>query len=139
MNPFDALSHMPELVADYKATAQRLIEAEREITALKTDKYVSLEWVAEYWSVETKTARQMLQHLTAGRAGKTSSIKTLSYGPKIVRYRRRDIEAITEANLVPLSDMLALKRAGKDRVAKDQVAKDKARQGAQTPEPRPEV
>lgn len=113
MDPFNALTELPNLVADYKATAARLIEAEKELAFLKTEKFVGIEWVAELWSVTTDTARDMLKVMSSGRRHQPD-IKVLSYGSKVVRYRKSDIERITTDNLVALKDLLAQKRATKN-------------------------
>lgn len=100
------------ILSDFKNISERNRETERELAALKADKYVSIEWVAELWSVTTDTARDMIQVLAKGRKNQPD-IKVLSYGPKVVRYRRSDIERITSENLVALKDMLAQKRANR--------------------------
>lgn len=115
MDPFQALSEIPNLVADYKATVNRLIEVEKELSALKADKFVPLQWVADLWSVEPKTARQMIQVL-AGSPKSKEQVKVLSYGAGVVRYRRADIERITESSLVSLRDMLTQKRANRTKI-----------------------
>jgi len=84
MDLLQALNELPNLMADYKATASRLIEAERELALLKTEKYVPLQWVADLWSVEPKTARQMIQVLDGSRKSK-EQIKVLSCGGGVVR------------------------------------------------------
>ncbi|GAB4039519.1 hypothetical protein [Spirosoma jeollabukense] len=112
MDPFQALSQLPKLIADYKQAALDLAAAQREIQALTAEKLVPLEWVADHWSVDTDTARKMIQALSSGRPLK-ADIKVLSYGRKIVRYGRSDIERITEINMVGMKDMLAQKRSSK--------------------------
>lgn len=112
MTPFDALLLLPQLIEDYKAVASQLADTQRELEALKTDKYVSIDWVAGYWDVNSSTARDMIQSLSSGRKN-VAAIKALTYGNRIVRYKRSDIERISEANLVLVKDMLAQKRANK--------------------------
>lgn len=110
MDLLQALSELPKLVEDYKRVSAELADAQRELAAVHSDKYVSIKWIAQHWDVSDDTAHDMLKALSTGRKGQTE-IKVLTYGSKVVRYRKSDIEKITEANLLPLKDMLAQKRA----------------------------
>ena len=101
---------LKEIIERYENAIKQLIDTQKELHALKSDCFVPLEWVADHWSVDIDTARKMVQVLSSGRPFK-SDIKVLSYGRKIVRYRRSDIERFTNENLVPLKDMLARKQA----------------------------
>lgn len=112
MDLLQALTELPALFADYKRATDELAAAQRELAAAQSEKYVPLDWVAAFWSVDGDTARQMIQVLSTGRKGQ-SDIKVLHYGTKIVRYRKSDIERITESNLIAMKDMLAQKRANK--------------------------
>lgn len=109
MDPFAALASLPDLIADYKATCAELIETKRELEKVRSEQYVDIQWVAEYWSVTIDTAKDMITALTAGR-GKAFEIKTLRYGQRVVRYRKSDIDRISVASLVSERDRIAQKR-----------------------------
>lgn len=92
------------------------MDAERELSASK-DNLVGIDWIAAHWSVSEDTARDMIRVLSAGRKPAVD-VKVLAYGPKIVRYRRSDIERITNDNLVSLREVLALKRAERGKAVR---------------------
>jgi len=98
-----------ELIDRYELVTARLVEADRELEALRSDKLVTIQWVAYFWSVDVNTARQMILTLATGRKGK-ETVRVLSYGAKIVRYRKSDIMQITESNMIAVRDMLRIKK-----------------------------
>lgn len=107
LDPFAALSMLPDLMLDYKATAQKLIETQQELSAANSG-LVSIEWIARHWDVADSTARELLKELGQDKKGR--DIKVLVYGTRLVRYRKADILAITEANLISYRQMLKQKR-----------------------------
>jgi hypothetical protein len=44
------------MIGRYNEVVSRLIEADRELAALKSDKYVPIAWVADLWEVDRHTA-----------------------------------------------------------------------------------
>lgn len=108
-----AAKDLQELIERYEKVTERLIEAERKLAEANSDSYVPIEWICSYWNVTIDTAKDMLRLLGQGSKNRTE-IRVLSYGLKLVRYRRSDIIRLTEENLVPLKDMLAQKRVIKE-------------------------
>ncbi|GAB3780641.1 hypothetical protein GCM10028818_33190 [Spirosoma horti] len=113
MEPIVVLTgqQVKELIDRYELVTARLVEADRELQALRSEKFVGIDWIASLWSVDPDTARKMIQVLATGP--NRMNIKVLSFGPKIVRYRKSDIQRLTDSNLVQLKDMLIQKRARK--------------------------
>ena len=110
MDPFTALAELPNLIADYKATAEKLIKAEQGLNLLRGEQYVDIGWVAKYWSVSENTAREMIKSMSSWWPKSQVEIKVLRYGTRVVRYRRSDIEKITNLNLISVKNLLDQKR-----------------------------
>ena len=110
MDPFTALAELPNLIADYKATVEKLIKAEQELNLLRSEQYVDIKWVAKYWSVSENTAKAMIKAMSSWFPKSQAEVKVLVFGQKVLRYRRSDIEKVTNLNLVSLKNMLEQKR-----------------------------
>lgn len=110
-DPFQALLLLPKLMEDYKATAEKLIKAEQELNLLRNgEQYVDIKWVAKYWSVTQSTARDMIKSMSTWFPKSQVEVKVLCYGQRVVRYRRSDIEKVTNLNLISLKSLVEQKR-----------------------------
>lgn len=89
MHPFQALTLLPQLVADYQKTAADLMAAQRELQAIKEDRYVTYEWVCAFFGLDKKTVRQML-----------ANERVFVHGKKVKRFLRSDIIRFAQAHSI---------------------------------------
>jgi hypothetical protein len=94
MDPFQALTLLPSLVDRLEKMTAELIEAKRELAALREDGYVGWDWVCQYLNVTYKTARQML-----------ADEKILVHGKYVKKFRRSDIVRFAERHSVKLKSL----------------------------------
>jgi hypothetical protein len=92
---------------DFKATAQRLIESERELIALKEDKLVTWEWVCWYFDIDKKTARLMLMEENI-----------VAYGRKVKRFKKSDIIRFAERHSLKVKNSMEAPPAREFRAKK---------------------
>ncbi|MBC3785748.1 helix-turn-helix domain-containing protein [Spirosoma utsteinense] len=94
MDPFQALAELPKMVADHQKTTAQLIEAQRELSALKEDKLVTWDWVCAYFGVTKNTAVAMLENE-----------KVFCYGRQVKRFRKADIIRFAERHTIKVKDL----------------------------------
>ncbi|GAB3780644.1 hypothetical protein GCM10028818_33200 [Spirosoma horti] len=94
MDLLQAFTELPNLVADYKKVAAELAATQRELAALKEDKYVNWEWICEYFGVTKKTGYMML-----------ANEKVFVHGRKIKRFKKSDILRFAERNSIKLKEI----------------------------------
>ncbi|UFH55502.1 hypothetical protein [Spirosoma sp. KNUC1025] len=86
-----------EMIDRYEKATQRLIDAERELAALKDDKYVTWEWVCEYFGISRSTAALML-----------AEEKAFVYGRQIKRFKKSVIIRFAEKNSIQVKEIQPL-------------------------------
>lgn len=84
-----AAQQVEELIRRYEDVTNRLIEAEKELASLKDDRYVTWEWVCEFFSVTKPTAEAML-----------ANEKLFVYGRKVKRLKKSAILKFAERNSI---------------------------------------
>lgn len=94
MDLLQALSELPNLVADYKKVAAQLAQTQKELAALKDDQYVGWDWICQYFGVSKSTAMLML-----------SEEKLFVHGRQIKRFRKAAILKFAERNSIKLKDI----------------------------------
>ncbi|GAB3780647.1 hypothetical protein GCM10028818_33210 [Spirosoma horti] len=94
MDLLQALNELPNLVADYKKVAAQLAEAQKELAALKEDRYVSWDWIAQYFDISKTTAHLML-----------AEEKMFVHGRQIKRFRKSAIIRFAERNSIKVKDV----------------------------------
>lgn len=94
MDPFQALSELPNFIEEYKRVATKLAEVEKELAALKEDQYVTWDWICTYFDVTKATAMQML-----------ADEKLFVYGQQIKRFKRSAILKFAERNSIKLKEV----------------------------------
>lgn len=87
-------SQLKELIERYEKATQRLIEAERELAALKEDKYVTWEWICDYFGVTRPTAMLML-----------AEEKLFVHGQQIKRFKKSQIIRFAERNSIKVKNI----------------------------------
>ncbi|UFH55503.1 hypothetical protein [Spirosoma sp. KNUC1025] len=95
MDPFQALCELPKLVEEYKRVAAELIEVKRELEALKNDKYVTWEWICEYFGVTKPTAVAML-----------ADEKVFVFNQKVKRLKKSAVIKFAERNSLKVKEVV---------------------------------
>lgn len=96
MDPFQVLAQLPAFFAKYEEVTAELIAVKRELAAREEEQYVTWEWVCEFFGIDRKTARLMLQNE-----------KLFVYGRQIKRFKKSEILRFAERNSVKLKDIPA--------------------------------
>lgn len=94
MDPFQALTKLPEIVANYERIAAELAETRRELAALKDDQYVTWDWICAYFDVTRPTAMAML-----------AEEKLFVYGRQVKRFKKSVILRFAERNSIKAKDV----------------------------------
>ena len=94
MDPFQALCELPRLIEEYKKTAAELAEVKRELEALKEDRYVTWEWVCDYFDITKRTAFLML-----------SEEKAFVHGNQIKRLKKSVVTRFAERNSIKIKEL----------------------------------
>ena len=94
MDLLQALADIPKLIEDYKVVMNRLIQADKELAALKEDRYVGWDWICQYLGVTKPTAMQML-----------ADEKMLVHGRQVKRILRSKVIRFAEKHSVRVRDV----------------------------------
>ena len=94
MDLLQAFAQLPGLIERYEQATAKLAAAQKELEALKDDKYVTYEWVCEYFSLSKTTVAEMLQ-----------DEKVFTYGRKVKRFRKSAILAFAERHSLKVKDL----------------------------------
>ena len=94
MDLLQALADIPKLIEDYKLVMNRLIQADKELAALKEDRYVGWDWICQYLGVTKPTAMQML-----------ADEKMLVHGRQVKRILRSKVIRFAEKHSVRVRDV----------------------------------
>ncbi|WP_420151805.1 hypothetical protein [Spirosoma sp.] len=105
---------LKELIDRYEEAVSRLIEADKELAALKEDKYVTWDWICEYFGITKATAVDMLVEE-----------KLFVYGQQIKRFKKSAVINFAERNSIKVQNIPSLPH--QDRLRKA-VAKTRGRE-----------
>ncbi|UFH54692.1 hypothetical protein [Spirosoma sp. KNUC1025] len=96
---------LKEIIDRYETAAVQLIEAQKELAALKDDKYVTWEWICDYFGVTKPTAVAMLSHE-----------KVFVFGQKVKRLKRSAVLRFAERNSIRVKDIEPLPHQKRARI-----------------------
>lgn len=99
MDPFQALCELPNLIDEYKKTAAELAEVKRELELLKSDKFVTWEWVCDYFGITKRTAFLML-----------SEEKIFVHGHQLKRVKKSTVLRFAEKNSIKVKEISVIPR-----------------------------
>ena len=96
MDPIIVLpaKQVEELISRYELATARLIEAEKELEALKQDQYVNYDWVCAFFGISKATAMVMLENE-----------KHFVYGQQIKRFKRSALIKFAEKNSIKVCEV----------------------------------
>ena len=94
MDLLQALAEIPNLIERYQQATAKLEAAQKELERQKNDKYVTYEWVCDFFGLDRKTVNRMLQ-----------DEQVFAYGRQIKRFRRSAILAFAERHSLKVKDL----------------------------------